>query len=96
MQLRLLVFLLFMCVLSLTYQLYISDAGLKRNKALSAELSSVESVNASLKARSRKVLDDINALKKENNALEARARTDLGMIKKNEAYYQFVEDDSPR
>lgn len=46
--------------------------------------------NQQLEARNRVIEADIMELKSGEQALEERARYELGMIKENETYYHFV------
>lgn len=50
-----------------------------------------EQENNKLAARNRALEADISELKRGDQALEEQARYELGMIKANEIYYQFVD-----
>ena len=47
--------------------------------------------NKRLLARNQVIESDIVELKSGDQALEERARFDLGMVKQDETYYQFVD-----
>lgn len=40
--------------------------------------------------RNRKLQLDVNALSKDDEAIEGHARSELGMVKKNETFYQVI------
>ena len=47
--------------------------------------------NARLEARNRRLAAEVHDLKEGLEAVEERARSDLGMIGRDETYYQLVE-----
>lgn len=47
--------------------------------------------NAHLKERNQALIAEVDDLKQGLEAIEERARSDLGMIKKNETFYQVVD-----
>ena len=52
-------------------------------------------VNAGLKARNDALDADVKDLKQGMEAVEERARLELGMIKKDEVFYQVVQPAAP-
>ena len=48
-------------------------------------------LNAQYKKRNDEIMANIAELKKGHQAVEARARNDLGMVKKGEVLYQVVK-----
>lgn len=64
----------------------ISSNGLNSKK-----LEAHKSQNDKLAARNKALEADIKELKSGDQALEEQARYELGMIKQNEVYYQFVD-----
>ena len=50
----------------------------------------LERENTQLQLRNRALEADVMGLKSSGQALEEQARTELGMIKQGEDYYQFV------
>lgn len=55
------------------------------------KLTDHEQENDKLVVRNRALEADIKELKSGDQALEEQARHELGMIKQNEVYYQFVD-----
>jgi cell division protein FtsB len=49
-------------------------------------------VNTSLSERNQQLHAEVLDLKQGIDAIEERARHDLGMVKPNETFYQLVED----
>ena len=47
--------------------------------------------NARLEARNRRLAAEVHDLKEGLEAVEERARTDLGMIGRDETFYQLIE-----
>jgi len=75
----------------LQYRLWVGDGSildvLRLNKAIYAEQEGL----SSLTLRNRRLDADVQALKAKPEALEERARTELGMIKKGETFCLVVE-----
>ena len=86
-------FLLFFVVLVLVlqYALWFSSGGLVQIWRLHHDIATVQVENASLAERNSVLQAEVNDLKQGNEALEERARNDLGMIKKNETFYEIVK-----
>ncbi len=57
--------------------------------ALRQELDTQRVSNALLRSRNDALAAEVVDLKSGLEAVEERARTDLGMVKKNEIYFQF-------
>jgi cell division protein FtsB len=60
---------------------------LRMRKQLTIELQQ----NELLKKRNQALMQQVQGLKNNNEAVEARARHELGMIKKGETFYQVVK-----
>ena len=86
-------FLLFFLalVLALQYALWFSSGGLVQIWRLHHDMAAVQVENAALAERNRVLQAEVDDLKQGNEALEERARNDLGMIKKNETFYEIVK-----
>lgn len=82
---------LLLALAALQYKLWFGDGGVKQLHAVEKELLSQERMNEQLASRNHALEADITELKSGEQALEERARFDLGMVKKGESYYQFVE-----
>jgi cell division protein FtsB len=77
-------------VLSLQGQLWFSDDGYSKTLGLRMAVVEQRTQNESLRARNISLEAEVINLKQGNEAAEERARTDLGMIGRNETFYQVV------
>ena len=75
----------------LQYQLWLGDRGMPEVRRLEAAVERQREDNARLEARNRRLAAELHDLKVGLEAVEERARTDLGMIGRDETYYQLVE-----
>ncbi len=84
-------FILGFMLLSLQYSLWFGDGSLldvlRLTKAIVLEREGIEK----LSQRNRELDREVEALKQHPEALEERARADLGMIKEGETFYIVVE-----
>jgi cell division protein FtsB len=75
----------------LQHKLWLGDGNLTQWVNLEKKLAAHEQENDQLAIRNRALEADIRELKSGDQALEERARYELGMIKGNEVYYQFAD-----
>jgi cell division protein FtsB len=83
--------ILLVLLLILQYTLWFGQGGLVRVWSLNEQVAAQEHENAQLRERNRALEAEVLDLKQGLDAVEERARTDLGMIKKDETFYQVVE-----
>jgi cell division protein FtsB len=74
----------------LQYKLWLGDRSIRVLKNLEAELVLQLEHNQSLESRNTRVETEIMNLKNGLDAVEERARSELGMIKKDELFYQLI------
>jgi cell division protein FtsB len=79
-------------LLGLQFNLWLGDFGLIRYWHLEKQVREQAGVNDKLKARNRRLQAEVFDLKHGTDALEERARSQLGMIKKGEEFYQVIEE----
>jgi cell division protein FtsB len=89
---RLLVAILVTLLLVLQYRLWFSDGGLVKMWQLSDALEAQKQENARLTERNRALEAEVIDLKQGLQAIEERARTELGMVKKDETFFQVIDD----
>jgi cell division protein FtsB len=77
-------------LLLLQYRLWLGQGGLLTIWHLKQEIAEQVVENQTLKQRNNILLADIEDLKNGNEAVEERARNDLGMVKSGEHFYQVV------
>jgi cell division protein FtsB len=95
--LRWLVAVLGIVGLGLQAELWLADDGYRKTLGLRDAVAEQRALNASLQQRNAALDAEVINLKKGKDAAEERARTDLGMIGRQETFYQVVPaDDAPR
>ncbi|HEY0634006.1 MAG TPA: cell division protein FtsB [Gammaproteobacteria bacterium] len=87
--------ILIVLLLILQYTLWLGEGGLVRVWSLSEQVAAQEQENAQLRERNKALEAEVLDLKQGLEAIEERARSDLGMIKKNETFHQVVEPATP-
>lgn len=81
---------LVVALFSLQYKLWLGDGGVLQTHRLKERCTVLEQENNKLQLRNHALEADVMGLKSSGQALEEQARAELGMIKKGEDYYQFV------
>lgn len=81
----------------LQYRLWLADGGLVEVHRLGERIESQQAENERLRERNRTLAAEVRDLKQGLDAVEARARAELGMVREGETFYQVVEpeDDPP-
>ena len=77
-------------VVLLQYRLWLSGDGVRELGRLSEAVERQKSENAELTARNQQLVAEVADLKSGMTAIEERARSELGMIGRNETFYQVV------
>jgi cell division protein FtsB len=88
---RVLVVLGIVCVVYLQVRLWFSDVGVIESRTLSSRVEEQRARNAELAQRNETLAAEVQALKSGLDAVEARARSELGMIKEGETFYLVVD-----
>ncbi|QRN02880.1 cell division protein FtsB [Legionella sp. MW5194] len=88
---RSIVVILILALIGLQYKLWLGDGSVLQWQQLEQKIVEQQKENKKLAARNRAIEADILELKSGEQALEEQARYELGMIKNDEVYYQFVE-----
>ena len=92
---KLIVVILLVLLVMLQYRIWLGDGGipqvLKLDDEIAAEQQEVERLHERNQALDAEVID----LKTGLQAIEERARSELGMIRKDEVYYQVIETSEP-
>jgi cell division protein FtsB len=76
--------------LALQYPLWIGKGSWTRVRELDQKVAEQRDNNARLKARNDVLDAEVRDLKEGSDALEERARLELGMIKRDEVFFQVV------
>ncbi|HAT8179527.1 TPA: cell division protein FtsB [Legionella pneumophila] len=83
--------ILIIALVALQHKLWLGDGNIIQWIKLEKKLEAHKGQNDKLAARNKALEADIKELKSGDQALEEQARYELGMIKQNEVYYQFVD-----
>lgn len=75
----------------LQYKIWLGDGGIPRILQLQEEVDTVQTQVDKLKERNQALDAEVQDLKKGLDAIEERARSDLGMIGQDEVYYQVID-----
>ena len=74
----------------LQYVLWFGDGGVSDNAGIQQHMQQLEQANQKITAKNKLIQTDIKDLRQGNQAVEERARQNLGMIKQNETFYRIV------
>lgn len=83
-------------VLVLQYRIWMSPDGAREVLRLDQAVAMQRDENLQLQARNRQLAAEVRDLKQGFQAVEERARAELGLIAPNETYYQVVPPEEPR
>ena len=78
-------------LLWLQYKIWLQDGGIPEILQLEQEVGEVKLEVKSLQERNASLDAEVRDLKKGLDAIEERARSEMGMIKSGEIYYQVIE-----
>ena len=79
-----------LAILLLQYRVWFSEDGVRELDRLKKAVATQRSENDQLAERNKQLAAEVRDLKTGLDALEERARSDLGMISSNETFYQVV------
>ncbi len=88
---KILMVVLVLIVLQLQYRLWIGDASVWKIQEYQQRLHSLQHDIQQKKQRNDALYAEVKDLRKGKEAIEERARYDLGMIKENETFFQVLE-----
>jgi cell division protein FtsB len=87
--LRWLALLFAILVLALQYPMWLGKGGWLQVRETDRQLALQKEANARLKARNEALDADVRDLKTGSEAIEERARSELGMIRSDEVFFQL-------
>lgn len=79
---------------SLQYKLWLGDGGIPDVLQLQKEVAAVELTKTQLTERNQALHAEVLDLKKGLQAIEERARSELGMIGQDEVFYQIIQNNN--
>jgi cell division protein FtsB len=77
-------------VVLLQYRLWLSSDGVRELTRLAGAVEQQKAENSELEERNEQLVAEVADLKSGMAAIEERARSELGMIGRNETFYQVV------
>ena len=80
-----------LAILVLQYRLWVGDGSVVQGIGLDKAIATQQAENDQLKRRNQLLEADVLALTDGYDALEEKARLDLGMIKNNETFFLLAE-----
>jgi cell division protein FtsB len=83
-------------ILLIQYPLWLGKGGWLRASQLDRELSAQRSKNGQLEARNAGLAAEVRDLKQGTEAIEERARYELGMVKHDEVFFQLADPAPPQ
>ena len=87
------IIILILLFIALQAKMWVGDGSFSEVNQLSKVVESQRQENKIIKERNDSLAAEVKDLKQGLEAVEERARSELGMIKKkNESFYQIVED----
>lgn len=86
-------FALLVLLIWLQYKIWLQDGGIPEVLQLQDEVEQVKAEVDSLQERNASLDAEVKDLKKGLDAIEERARSEMGMIKQGEVYYQVIKAD---
>jgi len=86
--------LLVVFILGLQYRLWVGENSLAELWGVKGKLEAQQDVNSELQSRNDALKAEVSDLKQGLDAIEERARNELGMIKEDEIFYQLIEPSS--
>jgi cell division protein FtsB len=90
-QIRPLPIILVILLIFLQYRLWFQPGGIVDMMHLKKRLAVEAQQNEQLKKRNQVLVGQVARLQKNHDAIETRARRELGMVKKGETFYQVVK-----
>ncbi len=88
---RVVIAVLVLLLLVLQFRLWVGDSSIWEVWRLQTAVEQQQQENRRLKERNQALEAEVNDLKQGVEAIEERARSELGMIKKNETFYQVTD-----
>lgn len=92
---RTLLAILSVALVVMMYRYWLSDDGIREVWRLEQAVAEQQELNEQLRRRNKKLEAEVADLKGGSDAIEERARAELGMKRENETFYQVVDAEDP-
>ncbi|KAA9129876.1 cell division protein FtsB [Marinihelvus fidelis] len=91
---RVLIIVLVLLLALLQFKLWFGDGGYRDIASLEERVATQEAENEMLLNRNRELRAEVDDLRERLDAIEERARSELGLIRDGETFYQVVPEGS--
>jgi cell division protein FtsB len=91
MRFNILIFVLIAVFVFLQYRLWLEPGGVRDLFKMKSTIEVQNQENDNMKKENEDLINQIERLQNNEDAVESRARDELGMIKKDETFYQVVK-----
>jgi len=91
---RVLITILIVLLLLLQFRLWFGEGSQQEVWQMKKAIAEQEAQNEELRSRNKALEAEVQNLKKGLEAIEERARSELGMIKEGETFYRVIEPES--
>jgi len=88
---KILLSVIILLIILLQYRLWYGDGGIEEIKAYQQRLDDLQAQVEEKKERNEALYAEVEDLRKGQEAVEERARDELGMIKEGETFFQVLE-----
>jgi cell division protein FtsB len=88
---KLIIAVLIVLLIGLQYRLWVGEGSMAHRVELQNKIEQQQAENETLRERNRILALEVDALKSNLDAVEERAREQMGMIKKDETFYMIVD-----
>lgn len=85
--------ILVILLLALQYKLWVGQGSFAEVARLERAIEKQQATNERLRGRNAALVAEVQDLKKGVEAIEERARSELGMIKRDETFFQIIDED---
>lgn len=85
--------MLVIILLALQVKLWVGEGGLSNVRRLEQAVEAQKQTNKRHQERNQALAGEVQDLKHGTEAIEERARSELGMIRQGETFYQIVEEE---
>ncbi len=93
---RILLVVLLIVLLALQYKLWLGEGGFANVRRLEQRVAEQVEENKFLEQRNQELQAEVEDLRQGYEAIEERARSDMGMIREDEEFYQVVPGTPPK
>ncbi len=91
---KILLVALLLLLLGLQYRLWFGEGNILYVSKLKQQIEEQKAENQRLKSQNAHLVAEVEALRTGYDAIEAKAREELGLIKEGETFFLFVEEDA--